>query len=1095
MKTSRRIRRKAMKNSSCRSETDISHPHYIDEYTSGNDVQGTSWPTDKTKSLDRGQDERRKIDDFRFSVIYSQNFNHDFQQFDSTFQPRERLKNMTVKDAILDIRNRRACSPSTLFHREVSIESNTCSNFVASKLSGSIRQTGISIDFHPNNYLVPNTEKINQPHVIQTNAGTKANNMLAVCHQLTKITAQPANVEKRIRFSDVCANVSIMHFSSEYYISPLVRVNENTTKEQMNYPIKQHEVNSEVIEKPKIYFSDEVLEINSAEQLKSDHKRTCFQLCTQSDKIDLFSTASTIQISPKMIENYIITPFSDPVKDMTKTDFITSRNDLIYPSCQKVLLSGTCSCIPSIYKPSQPLVVNKAHCRFANHCFPQSSSMEFTSIIADGYSHTTSTINYSLSSNKISSFTEVCSIHLNYNDFMQNQFTPVCINFKEYIDSQSTTAIPFNPTSISCQHSEVKKKVVTLKSGLCNRSEGNPSIDAKPRIFPSFTYTTKSVKNRVESHTRYAPTPEKRIPVSTLASENTSKCTNNSRNGNSSSTSSINSSNSYAIMQRSTIDTIAVNGLTVDITSLLLTNVIDNLSLPTPTQGQRAPFHENVVNSIDIGPPKLSTEQKLSMNKDFLFSYRSTEVRPEILQGYCDHKNQVSSEIISDEYHKKIDMNNVNNYIQNASKPFPVVFEGNSNDTKTSFFTSTKCKYYENKQNNKYFKISETKTKRNAKPFLSTCASASMKRLSAGKKASHKLVSTTSISSSANDNKGNLVIADSAHPVAKKERSNSKNNEVLNNSQKNKRSMKLSTFAISKIRQKILKNRQKKNRKATDQIFSEPKMNKELGSKLLSFIEHELNIEKLCDIKETDILEDETIEESKEIIYAMENPLCFPLGLKAPIQSLPSTFSVFKHDTSSQKNSKAMHRKRKCLHCCKQFIAFFFSHVGLCSLVVGYTILGGFIFRALESGHEYVIRSEVKEHREMFMNRVTNLATLYKESKLSLYNVTNALRSELITYQSFIYDKTTNEGWDGKEDGNTSDSQGELWSFASSLLYAITVMTTIGKTLVSCACCCCCCMLLFLNQQLHRRLRLLAPIVKSMKGKVFLSTDPTTPEL
>jgi hypothetical protein len=44
------------------------------------------------------------------------------------------------------------------------------------------------------------------------------------------------------------------------------------------------------------------------------------------------------------------------------------------------------------------------------------------------------------------------------------------------------------------------------------------------------------------------------------------------------------------------------------------------------------------------------------------------------------------------------------------------------------------------------------------------------------------------------------------------------------------------------------------------------------------------------------------------------------------------------------------------VNCCKQLVAFLFSHVGLAGMVVAYSILGGFMFRALEAPHELRVK-------------------------------------------------------------------------------------------------------------------------------------------
>ena len=38
--------------------------------------------------------------------------------------------------------------------------------------------------------------------------------------------------------------------------------------------------------------------------------------------------------------------------------------------------------------------------------------------------------------------------------------------------------------------------------------------------------------------------------------------------------------------------------------------------------------------------------------------------------------------------------------------------------------------------------------------------------------------------------------------------------------------------------------------------------------------------------------------------------------------------------------------------CCKKFLKFLFSHIGLCGMVVAYSVVGGFIFQHLEQTNE-----------------------------------------------------------------------------------------------------------------------------------------------
>lgn len=129
---------------------------------------------------------------------------------------------------------------------------------------------------------------------------------------------------------------------------------------------------------------------------------------------------------------------------------------------------------------------------------------------------------------------------------------------------------------------------------------------------------------------------------------------------------------------------------------------------------------------------------------------------------------------------------------------------------------------------------------------------------------------------------------------------------------------------------------------------------------------------------------------------------------------------------------------KKCANCCKKTFAFLVSHIGLCSLVVGYSIAGGFIFKELEAPFEVKQRNNVAAKRKYFVEKLWNvteeLNILYKE------NWTLTAEEMLTDFQMEVYRATKEKGWDGK-DGDT-DLQ---WSFSGALLYSVTVITTIGN--------------------------------------------------
>ncbi|KAH3886238.1 uncharacterized protein LOC127841952 [Dreissena polymorpha] len=153
---------------------------------------------------------------------------------------------------------------------------------------------------------------------------------------------------------------------------------------------------------------------------------------------------------------------------------------------------------------------------------------------------------------------------------------------------------------------------------------------------------------------------------------------------------------------------------------------------------------------------------------------------------------------------------------------------------------------------------------------------------------------------------------------------------------------------------------------------------------------------------------------------------------------------------TSRRESKVRQRQKKVINCCKKFVAFLFSHIGLCSLVVAYCILGGIIFQKLEGSSELTKKREMAQMRLNFTERIHRLAfetTVTKGSREQFKSDVNLILKE---FSVSVYKQTKEAGWDGKEivytenGDNTTEEQPEQWSYPSSMLYAITVMTTIG---------------------------------------------------
>ena len=154
---------------------------------------------------------------------------------------------------------------------------------------------------------------------------------------------------------------------------------------------------------------------------------------------------------------------------------------------------------------------------------------------------------------------------------------------------------------------------------------------------------------------------------------------------------------------------------------------------------------------------------------------------------------------------------------------------------------------------------------------------------------------------------------------------------------------------------------------------------------------------------------------------------------------------------TSRRESKVRQRQKKVINCCKKFIAFLFSHIGLCSLMVGYSIAGGFIFQELEAPYEIEKNNEMENLRKTILQNIWDLAFEVNYNKGSREVFKREVDAILKNYSQRIQRETKESGWDGDGgsgltgEGDDVTKQAKLWSFPSSLLFAITVMTTIGK--------------------------------------------------
>ena len=153
-----------------------------------------------------------------------------------------------------------------------------------------------------------------------------------------------------------------------------------------------------------------------------------------------------------------------------------------------------------------------------------------------------------------------------------------------------------------------------------------------------------------------------------------------------------------------------------------------------------------------------------------------------------------------------------------------------------------------------------------------------------------------------------------------------------------------------------------------------------------------------------------------------------------------------KHQQEAMEEEERRARRRRqrqsVVGCCKKMMAFLFSHIGLAGMVVAYSIMGGFLFKWLEAPYEATEKLAILGRKEDEIQKIYSLAMLVKSDKIDKDNFTMVLREIFLDFQELVTVAVKDKGWDGKD---TTDETALQWSFAGALLYAVTVITTIGK--------------------------------------------------
>ena len=122
--------------------------------------------------------------------------------------------------------------------------------------------------------------------------------------------------------------------------------------------------------------------------------------------------------------------------------------------------------------------------------------------------------------------------------------------------------------------------------------------------------------------------------------------------------------------------------------------------------------------------------------------------------------------------------------------------------------------------------------------------------------------------------------------------------------------------------------------------------------------------------------------------------------------------------------------------CCRGFIAFVFSNVGIIALFLGYAIIGAIVFNKIEGKSEREKKNDMKELRRITVQALWNITREF--NVMFEGNWTKKVDDEILKFQNSIVE-AVGEGYDGRAEVASQ------WTFSGGFLYSLTVMTTIGE--------------------------------------------------
>ncbi|CAF0734154.1 unnamed protein product [Didymodactylos carnosus] len=138
-----------------------------------------------------------------------------------------------------------------------------------------------------------------------------------------------------------------------------------------------------------------------------------------------------------------------------------------------------------------------------------------------------------------------------------------------------------------------------------------------------------------------------------------------------------------------------------------------------------------------------------------------------------------------------------------------------------------------------------------------------------------------------------------------------------------------------------------------------------------------------------------------------------------------------------------LERMERCKNCCKSVTTFIFSRVGLCLLIVAYAFGGGMLFQFIEASHE---EKEIVSAQKRLNTTVEKLFNRSIESAVLFHSNWSLMARQILEEYQIELVHVVKRGYQGERQPDDN----KQWNFPGAILYAITVITTIGYGHITC---------------------------------------------